>query len=407
MSSKGKRRSNSSKPALSSEAQQTEGTVPSAAESSPEPVPAQDTMDQSSKSMVSTSSSSDQSSPSNAAAPVSKPAPTTGTPEESTPTLQSAPVGAATMHAQPIPPASEPTQYRAIGLIRAKYVPSAKQFSRGQLVTDDECTFNAVLLGRVMSLVKKHLDPESNHLWVVYPRTREKTCDLHVQIVGVWEPETLDRTAEALEDSAIAPEGDIDAETQAKQGSNPEPSSQQAADEATAPRAPMPPKPPATPSAKIIDYHPLEAPTAPEDGYFSIRGEIVNLAQNPDRVTVKIQQSPRKGEDEGRSFRIMLMGSLEGRTLGHFWELNVRRQGMDLVIEDGQRICVVQPRKPPKGKVPPSKGSHTKSAPRRSGPSPRPTPRPVPSSSSEGSPKKISLEPQNNAAQADATESED
>ncbi|HEY9658155.1 MAG TPA: hypothetical protein V6C65_06860, partial [Allocoleopsis sp.] len=61
---------------------------------------------------------------------------------------------------QPIPAASEPMQYRAIGLVRGKYVASEDQFTRGTVETDDGVTLGAVLLGRVMSLVKKHLDLE-------------------------------------------------------------------------------------------------------------------------------------------------------------------------------------------------------------------------------------------------------
>ncbi|MDJ0707531.1 MAG: hypothetical protein QNJ46_30010 [Leptolyngbyaceae cyanobacterium MO_188.B28] len=98
---------------------------------------------------------------------------------------------------QPISPPSEPMQYRAIGLVRGHYQPSEEQFNRGNLVTEDEVPINAVLLGRVTSLIKKHLDLSKPHLWVVYPRTRDKTenaeIDLHVQIVGVWEPETLNQ----------------------------------------------------------------------------------------------------------------------------------------------------------------------------------------------------------------------
>jgi hypothetical protein len=82
-------------------------------------------------------------------------------------------------------------QYRAIGLIEGQYIPSPEHFTRGILRTSDGLDLNAVLLGRVMSLVRKHLRPERNYLWVVYPRTRDKTEDLHVQLLGVWAPEEM------------------------------------------------------------------------------------------------------------------------------------------------------------------------------------------------------------------------
>ena len=113
----------------------------------------------------------------------------------------------------PIPPASEPMQYRAIGLVHGKYTPSDDQFTRGSITTDDGTLIDAVLLGRVMSLVRKHLDLTTAHLWVVYPRTREKVQDLHVQIVGVWEPEKLTLvdsvTSSSLPSSSSASANDV------------------------------------------------------------------------------------------------------------------------------------------------------------------------------------------------------
>ncbi|MEL6223101.1 MAG: hypothetical protein AAFR31_10730, partial [Cyanobacteria bacterium J06627_8] len=100
----------------------------------------------------------------------------------------------------PIPPASEPKQYRAIGLIYGKYIPSEEQFTRGELLTENDLSIDSVLLGRVMSLVKKHIDLEKSHLWVVYPRTRNKDQYLHAQIVGVWEPEKLNRPLDEIDE---------------------------------------------------------------------------------------------------------------------------------------------------------------------------------------------------------------
>ena len=48
---------------------------------------------------------------------------------------------------QPIPPPSEPMQYRAIGLVRGTYEPSeADQLNRGNLTTDDGHVIDSVLL---------------------------------------------------------------------------------------------------------------------------------------------------------------------------------------------------------------------------------------------------------------------
>lgn len=212
----------------------------------------------------------------------------------------------------PIPPASEPMQYRAIGLVRGIYAPSEEQFTRGTLTTEDGTVIDAVLLGRVMSLVKKHLDLTQAHLWVVYPRTREKATDLHAQIVGVWEPESLTKPKEADE-----PETDeASSETASETGSE-------------------------TVKAGM--------PDGLTDGYFSVRGEVLSVSPEDNRVVVRVQQSPKKtdkpGEDKERMFKIILHGTLEGKTVGYFWDLHVQRQGNNLTLQNGTMIGLVPPKK--------------------------------------------------------------
>ncbi|MEL6930227.1 MAG: hypothetical protein AAFO95_16550, partial [Cyanobacteria bacterium J06600_6] len=70
----------------------------------------------------------------------------------------------ATDRKQPIPPPSHPRQYRAIGLIQAKYQQSAEQMTQGTLITTDGAEIEAVLLGRIISLIKNHLDLAQEHL---------------------------------------------------------------------------------------------------------------------------------------------------------------------------------------------------------------------------------------------------
>jgi hypothetical protein len=179
---------------------------------------------------------------------------------------------------QPIPPPSHPRQYRAIGLIRGKYQITEEQITQGKLITSDNTEIEAVLLGRVISLVKKHLDLEKEHLWVVYPRTKIQDDRLHVQIVGVWEPETLSQ------------ENEDDADFMS--------------------------------SAEI------------KDNYFSIRGEVVFFERDKEVVVVKIKQFPRKEGDKPKSFKLKLKGVLEGKPLRRFWDLNVNLEGETLVISE-------------------------------------------------------------------------
>ncbi len=200
---------------------------------------------------------------------------------------------------QPIPAPSEPMQYRAIGLLRGRYKASEEQFTRGEMTTEDGTAIEAVLLGRVMSLVKNHLDLEQEHLWVVYPRTREKQEDLHVQIVGVWEPENLSKLEEEEETET----------------------------------------PGYLPSSEV------------EDNYFSIRGEVIFHTPDEKSVVVKINQAPRKKDDRAKCFKLKLNGELSGKVVGYFWELNVRREGADLVIKSAKSIGMIPPRKKTKEEI--------------------------------------------------------
>ncbi len=190
-------------------------------------------------------------------------------------------------------------QFRAIGLVRARYTPSEEQITKGICTTPDGATIEAVLLGRIMSLVKKHIDLEQEHLWVVYPRTREKEGDLHVQVVGVWEPETLQK--------------DI------LKGDEPEDS------EEGLPR-PVRPKPPIKSSDDL------------EDGYFSIRGEVVFHSMERQHIVIKIKQAPKPNDRKGRSFKLQLKGKLGPKAIHHFWDLKVIREGDQLVVKEG--ICI-------------------------------------------------------------------
>ena len=91
-------------------------------------------------------------------------------------------------------PVTEPLQYRAIGVVRGTYKPeSDDQLTRGVLVDDQGQEVEAVVLGRMLTLMRRHLAMDHPHLWVVYPRSREGG-HLHLQIAGIWEPSTLDRS---------------------------------------------------------------------------------------------------------------------------------------------------------------------------------------------------------------------
>lgn len=229
--------------------------------------------------------------------------------------------GSETFRQQPIPPPSEPMQYRAIGLVRGRYTTSAEQFTQGTLVAGDQTEINAVLLGRIMSLVKNHLDLEQEHLWVVYPRTGQQDGKLHLQIVGVWEPETLSQELPATK--RPTPEEKVERSEQVQ-------------------------------SQELEDSSPLpEIEPVIEDGYFSVRGEVVYQSASDKNFFVKIKQAPRQESDKPKYFKLKLHGDLATKAVGQFWDLLARREAENLVFERGQVIAVLASKKPkPRQKQP-------------------------------------------------------
>jgi hypothetical protein len=224
------------------------------------------------------------------------------------------------MRQHPIPPPSEPRQYRAVGLVRGRYTQSEEQFTRGMLIAADGTAIDAVLLGRVMSLVKNHLDLEQEHLWVVYPRTRQEDGNLHAQIMGVWEPETLKKPPEPSSDEENQEAAEIEASGEASTAS----------------------LPPSEPDV--------------EDGYFSIRGEVIYQSQDEEKyVIVKIKQAPRKNDDKMKFFKLKLKGDLATKAIGFFWDFHVKLKADSLMIEQANNIGAlpIKKRKFPPGSKPP------------------------------------------------------
>ncbi|MFN9244761.1 MAG: hypothetical protein ACK6DG_12430 [Cyanobacteriota bacterium] len=182
------------------------------------------------------------------------------------------------MRPHPIPPVSEPQQYRAIGLVRGIYEPQdSDQPTRGRLVTSDGTSLEAVVLGRLLTLMRRHLDISQPHLWVVYPRSRDDRT-LHLQLMGVWEPSTLSRQEEPGE--------------------------------------------------------PTLSDTLPEgDDYFSVRGELIFTRPESGDVVVKVRQLPRADGSRPTPFKLHLSGTVPLEHLRHFVAIEARRQGQLLTVD--------------------------------------------------------------------------
>jgi len=190
------------------------------------------------------------------------------------------------MRDHPISPVTEPLQYRAIGVVRGTYKPeSDDQLTRGVLVDDQGQEVEAVVLGRMLTLMRRHLTMDHPHLWVVYPRSREGG-HLHLQIAGIWEPSTLDRSE---------------------------------------------------PSAG--DGEPVHDTLPEGDDYFSIRGELIFTRPESGELVVKVRQQPRADGSRPLPFKLQLKGEIPIEQLRHFVNLEVRRQGQDLQVESFEAIA--------------------------------------------------------------------
>jgi len=133
--------------------------------------------------------------------------------------------------------------------------------------------------------MRRHLDMEKPHLWVVYPRCRE-AGQLHLQIAGIWEPSTLS----PLELDTDSSDASMDA--------------------------------------------------LPEgDDYFSIRGELIYTKPEASEVVIKVRQQPRADGFRPLPFKLQLSGEIELAHLRHFVSLDVRRQGQNLQVESAEVIA--------------------------------------------------------------------
>ena len=198
------------------------------------------------------------------------------------------------MHNHPIPSVTDPLQYRAIGMVRGIYRPQDDDnFTRGTLVDSQGNEIDSVLLGRVITLIRKHVSLEKPHLWVVYPRCRNNQ-NLHLQISGIWEPSTLKK--DLVQKDGFS--GKL--------------------------------------ISKVDQDDLLEG-----DDYFSIRGELIFTKPEDKEIVIKIRQKPRNQQKKALPFKITLKGELPMNYLKHFVSLNVRRFGYHLLVEDFQIIAPI------------------------------------------------------------------
>ena len=181
----------------------------------------------------------------------------------------------------PIPEVTSKLQYRAIGIVNGVYSPhESDQLYRGTLTDNQGEKIETVILGKTLSLIKKHINLNKSYFWIVYPKNKN-TKNLHLQIAGIWDPYQLNN---------------IDKDFVKKD-----------------------PK-------EILEELNLK------DNYFSIRGELVYVNSKKKEIVIKICSSPKSKKIKNNTFKIVVEGELSLDLLHDFVSLDVIRNGNTLQL---------------------------------------------------------------------------
>ena len=181
----------------------------------------------------------------------------------------------------PIPQVTAPLQYRAIGIVNGKFTPYDTEKLNKGLITDNEGEkIETVVLGKALSLLKKHIDLNKNYYWVVYPKNKN-TQNLHLQIAGIWDPVQLN---------------DL-------------------------------PK-----NSSKINFSKLLEELDLKDNYFSIRGELVFVNKSKKEIVIKICSTSKLKNLKNKNFKLVIKGELSLELLNNFVSLDVNRDGNSLKL---------------------------------------------------------------------------
>ena len=181
----------------------------------------------------------------------------------------------------PIPKVTDPLQYRAIGIVNGKFTPhDHEQLNKG-LITDNEGEkIETVVLGKALSLLKKHIDLNKNYYWVVYPKNKN-TQNLHLQVAGIWDPVQLNNL----------------------------------------------PK-----NSSKINFSKLLEELDLKDNYFSVRGELVFVNKSKKEIVIKICSTSKLKNLKNKNFKLVIKGELSLELLNNFVSLDVNRDGNSLEL---------------------------------------------------------------------------
>ena len=181
----------------------------------------------------------------------------------------------------PIPKVTNQLQYRAIGIINGKFIPHAcEQLNRGFLIDNKGEKIETVVLGKALSLLKKHIDLKKSYYWIVYPKNKN-TQNLHLQVAGIWDPYKLN---DFPNDSSK------------------------------------------TNFSKLLEELDLH------DNYFSVRGELVFVNTQKKEIVIKVCSASKLKNLKNKNFKLVIKGELSLQLLNSFVSLDISRDGNALKL---------------------------------------------------------------------------
>ena len=181
----------------------------------------------------------------------------------------------------PIPKVSNKLQYRAIGIVYCKFIPhDSEQLNRGYLIDKKGEKIETVVLGKALSLVKKHIDLEKSYFWIVYPKNKN-TQNLHLQVAGIWDPYKLND----FPNNSSKPN-----------------------------------------FLKLLEELDLK------DNYFSVRGELVFVNTKKKEFVIKVCSVSKLKNFKNKNFKLVIKGELSLELLNSFVSLDLIRDRNSLKL---------------------------------------------------------------------------
>jgi len=181
----------------------------------------------------------------------------------------------------PIPKVTNKLQYRAIGIINGRFTPNDNnQLNRGYLTDSKGEKIETVVLGKALSLLKKHINLEKSYFWIVYPKNKN-TQNLHLQVAGIWDPYELND---------------------------------------------FPNNSSKTNFSKLLEELDLK------DNYFSVRGELVFVNTQKKEIVIKVSSGIKSRNLKNKNFKLVIKGELSLELLHSFVSLDINRDGNSLQL---------------------------------------------------------------------------